>query len=124
MEALCDRPPYQAAFFHSPFPGNTFHYYLVVFWLSLNIWRIGCAFVSGDDFIFTVLLVIVFDSKIVTPLRRIFNSYRFRSSTLFRVPYRGDCICLVSLYFVPLGFKRLLLSLARAALCGAMSGTP
>jgi hypothetical protein len=121
--------PYQAAWFHAPLSRETFfHYYVWAFFglFGYNILSYEAALfgIWCVTFIFTVLLVdLLFDSKIVTSITAlIFNFLPFAFIYTFagyRYPM-GTVLCVVSLYFLHLGFKRT--SSFSLALGGIMAG--
>lgn len=127
--------PYQAAWFQSPLSRETlFHYYVWAF-LSLfgyNILSYEAALfvIWCVIFIVTLLLVdLLFDSWVVTSATAlVFNFFPFSFVYTF-VGYRypmGTALCVISLYFLHLGFKKgssfsLVLGGITAGLCWASS---
>ena len=121
--------PYQAAWFHAPLSRETlFHYYVWSFFglFGYNILSYEAALfgIWCVTFVFTLLLVdLLFDSKIVTSITAlIFNFLPFAFIYTFagyRYPM-GTALCVVSLYFLHLGFKTA--SSFSLALGGIMAG--
>ena len=106
--------PYQAAWFHAPLSRETlFHYYVWSFFglFGYNILSYEAALfgIWCATFLFTLLLVdLLFSSTIVTSITAlIFNFFPFSFIYTFagyRYPM-GTVLCVVSLYFLHLGFK-------------------
>jgi hypothetical protein len=129
--------PYQAAWFHAPLSRETiFHYYVWSFFglFGYNVLSYEAALfgIWCVTFLFTLLLVdMLFNSNIVTSVTAlIFNFLPFAFIYTFagyRYPM-GTVLCVISLYFLHLGFKiasPLSLSLGGivAGLCWASSIT-
>lgn len=121
--------PFQAAWFHTPLSRETlFHYYVWGFFglFGYNILSYEAALfgIWCATFLFTLLLVdLLFDSRIVTSITAlIFNFLPFSFIYTFagyRYPM-GTALCVISLYFLHLGFKKV--SLFSLALGGIVAG--
>jgi hypothetical protein len=107
--------PFQPAWFHSPISRETlFHYYLLPFFtlFGYNILAYEAALfvIWCATFLFTLLLVdLLFESSIVTTVTAlIFNFLPFAFIYTFagyRYPM-ATALCVASLYFLYLGYKR------------------
>jgi hypothetical protein len=107
--------PFQPAWFHFPISRETlFHYYVWGFlhMLGYNIisYEVALFVIWCTTFLFTLFLVdVLFRSNIVTGLAAItfvFLPYSFiYTFTGYRYPM-GTALCVVSLYFLYLGFRR------------------
>lgn len=127
--------PYQAAWFHVPISRETlFHYYVWGFFglFGYNILSYEAALfgIWCVTFLFTILLVdLLFDSRIVTSIIALIFVFLPFSFVYTFAGYRypmGTAFCIVSLYFLHLGFKKcsvfsLSLGGIAAGLCWASS---